>query len=72
MREKLIKEGKVQSWGQFLYLIVMMLIALFGAQLLLRFGQGTLSDDMDRWVAEGEATVAEIAALVESVRAKLP
>ena len=53
-------------------MVVMMLIALFGAQLLLRFGQGTLSDDMDRWVAEGEATVAEIAARLDAVRAKLP
>ena len=62
----------MQSWGQFFYLVVMMLVALFGAQLLLRFGQGTLSDDMDRWVAEGEATVAQIAARLDAVRAKLP
>lgn len=62
----------MHSWGQFFYLIVMMLIALFGAHLLLRFGQGHLSDDIDRWVAEGEATVAEIAAWLDAVRAKLP
>lgn len=62
----------MQNWGQFFYLMVMMAIALFGAQLLLRFGQGTLSDDIDRWVAEGEATVADIAGHLDAVRAKLP
>ncbi len=42
-----------------------------GAFLLARFGQGTLSDDIDFWVAEGEASVAKMAVWVDGVRAKL-
>lgn len=59
------------TWGQFWMAMLLGCAFYAGAFLLVRFGQGTLSDDMDRWAAEAEAKVAEIAALVEGVRTKL-
>lgn len=57
----------MHSWGQFFYLIVMMLIALVGAHFLLRFGQGELTDDIDRWRAEVRAKVDTARTLMSEV-----
>lgn len=59
------------TWGQFWMAVLLGCAFYAGAFLLARFGQGTLSDDIDFWVAEGEASVAKMAVWVDGVRAKL-